>query len=116
MRGSLNRFCFFSFGKPTTNVSPLFWIPQVRDVLESRRGGPDGFKDEFVDKAVGGMDDWSSAARRGLMCWGFVVLQKPVSKSDHSFVSAGRFGFGRLRDLTVFGIYCLSRWERRVLF
>lgn len=55
----------------------------MRDVLESRRGGPEGFKDEFVDKAVGGMKDWSSAAKRGLMCWGFVVLQKPVSSSDY---------------------------------
>ena len=55
-------------------------------MLESRRGGPEGFKDEFVDKAVGGMNHWITAARRGLMCYGFLVLEKPVSMTNHIYI------------------------------
>ena len=76
----------FVFVKTTTLGARLCLDPQVCEVLESRRGSPQGFKDEFVDKAVEGMNHWMSAARRGLMCWGFLVLQKAVSMPNHQYI------------------------------
>lgn len=73
-------------------------------MLESRRGGgAQGFKDEFVDNAVGGMNHWITAARRGLMSCGFVVRQKPVSMPDNIYLDARYVVFGRLSNVRFVG-------------
>ena len=43
------------------------------------RGEHEGKHDEFIDHTIEGMDTWVSGARSGVICWGFVVLKKPVS-------------------------------------
>lgn len=52
----------------------------------SRRDSLEGVKVEFVDIMARGLDAWTSAARRDLIHWGFLVFKKPVSLSPRVVV------------------------------
>ena len=67
---------------PTTNkiVSHL----QVDEVLASKRNDMKDVGEQFMDTMLKGFGAWKTAAGRGLLCWGFMVLQKPVRKRHGS--------------------------------
>lgn len=67
---------------------------QLYDVLASKRKDMKDVGEEFMDTMLKGLASWKSAASRGLLLWGFVVLHKPVSKRDG--VLRGLFSRNRL--------------------
>lgn len=67
---------------------------QLYDVLASKRKDMKDVGEEFMDTMLKGLASWKSAASRGLLLWGFVVLHKPVSKRDG--VLRGLFSWNRL--------------------
>lgn len=52
---------------------------QVREVVLSLRGEQEGKHDDFLDHMAEGMNSMVATARRGTLCWGFMVFMKPVS-------------------------------------
>lgn len=56
----------------------FFCQVQVKDELMSRRGDHKGGWDEFIDHTVTGIDAWINGGKRRVICWGFMVFQKPV--------------------------------------
>ncbi|CAM9342480.1 unnamed protein product, partial [Hapterophycus canaliculatus] len=70
---------FVEFADFTPNINIHYG--SVREVLVSRRDSLEGVEVEFVDNMARGLDAWTSAARRDLIRWGFVVFKKPVAKT-----------------------------------
>ncbi|CAM9322755.1 unnamed protein product, partial [Scytosiphon promiscuus] len=71
---------FVEFADFTPNINIHYG--SVREVLVSRRDSLDGVEVEFVDNMARGLDAWTSAARRDLIRWGFVVFKKPEKTAD----------------------------------
>ena len=55
---------------------------QLYEVLAYKRNDIKDVGEQFMDAMLKGLAAWKSAAARGLLCWGFVVLHKTVSKRD----------------------------------
>ena len=56
-------------------------ILQQHETLASGRSNMTGVREQFVDDMLKGLVAWKSAHARGLLRWGFMVLQKPVGKA-----------------------------------
>lgn len=48
-------------------------------MLEAEGKDLKGVRQEFVAKTLIGLAAWKAASDRGLMSWGMIALQKPVS-------------------------------------